>query len=104
MRRRYRIKRALPRITVLSNHRRLYLQSFDSLFRNDRKHDESCDGIARPEGERSVERQSAKKNAGQIGTKLRLFYVRVHRCTAERTAHFPRRFIELAFASCGHLC
>jgi hypothetical protein len=31
MRRRYRIERALPLTTVLSNHRRLYLQSFDSL-------------------------------------------------------------------------
>jgi hypothetical protein len=99
MRRRYRIERALPRTTVLSNHRWLYLQSFDSLFRNDRNH-----GIDRPKAERSVEQQSAKKNARQIGTKLRLFCVRVHSCTPERMAHFSRRFIELPFASSRHLC
>jgi len=32
--------RALPLTSVLSNHRSLYLQSFDSLFRNDRNDDE----------------------------------------------------------------
>ena len=87
MRRWCRIERALPRTTVLSNHRRLYLQSFDSLFRNDRNHDDPCDGIDRPKAERSVERQSTKKNARQIGAKLRLFGVRVHSYTPERTAH-----------------
>src|SRR5260370_42478776 len=97
MRLRYRIERALPRTTVLSNHRRLYPQSFDSLFRNDRNHDESCDGIADQRPNRALSDNPPEECQTDRYKTPSVFASTCIAAVPSERPQFSRRFIDLPF-------
>ena len=61
--------------------------AFNTLFRDDRNHDQGGSRVCPPPSQNRIEKQTSQQEGRQIDTEIGLFGVRVHRRTPELLAY-----------------